>query len=233
MLSPLDYFFWVVGFILEIYIVVSSVFRREFFRYFPFNSYMLGAALVTAGAYSCIKRFGFTSTNYVYYYYYTESLLSILMLTVIIQLYLEAFKEMRVRRYVKGSAVAVVVATGLLSFAIVHQNRSQLTTRFVVALGQNLHFVGVVFTYVLWGAIVKLRETRARLVQLVLALGVCYSGTALAYALRNLFPALEMHVWRWLPPLFGVLLPLSWAYTFTKVPEDARVVTSPVMAGEQ
>ena len=33
------------------------------------------------------------------------------------------------------------------------------------------YFVGVVLTYLLWGAILKLRETRTRLIQLVLALG--------------------------------------------------------------
>jgi hypothetical protein len=228
-----DYFFWVVGFLFEIYIVVFSIFRREFFRYFPVNFYMMCAALVETGAYACIRRFGFASTHYAYYYYYTDSLLTIVMLTVIIQLYLEVFKEMRVSRYVKGAALIVIVAAGLVSYALVHQNMSQLTSRFVLSLTRNLNFVGVVFTYILWGAIVKLRETRARLVQLILALGVFYSGTAVTYALRNLFPATEMRVLRWVPPLLGAWLPLAWAYTFTRVPEDARVITSPVMAGER
>ena len=38
---------------------------------------------------------------------------------------------------------------------VIHENRSHLTTRFVVELGQNLHFVGMVLTYLLWGAILK------------------------------------------------------------------------------
>lgn len=226
MLGPFDYAMWLAGFLIEAYVVVRSVYRRDFFQYFPLNFYMLCAALVTVGAYCSIRRYGFSSTNYAYYYYYTESLLTILLFTVIIRLYREVFTEMQVSRYIKRAAVVLLVATALFSYAIVHQNRSHLTSRFVVELGQNLYFVGVVLTYLLWGAIVKLRETRARLVQLVLALGVYYSATAGTYALRNLFPGLEAHVLRWLPPVFGAWLPFAWAYTFTKVPEDARLATA-------
>lgn len=234
MLGPIDYCFWIAGFLLALYVVVWSVYRREFFRYFTLNLYMLCTALVTVGQYVCIQKFGLISINYFYFYHYTDSLLTILMLTVIIQLYLEVFREMPVSRYIKGAALFVIVATGLVSYAVVDQNKSRLVTKFVLELSQNLNFVGVVFTYVLWVAIVKLRETRARLVQLVLALGIYYSGTAVTYALGNLFPAfLKTYAWRWLPPLFGTWLPLAWAYTFTRVSEDARVTTSTVLAGEQ
>ena len=87
----------------------------------------------------------------------------------------------------------------------------------------------MVLTYLLWGAVLTLRETRARLIQLVLALGVYFSATAGIYALRNLFPGLQPNLLRWLPPLMGVWLPLAWAYTFTKVPEDARLTPARLM----
>ena len=86
--------------------------------------------------------------------------------------------------------------------------------------------VGVVLTYLLWGAVLKLRETRTRLIQLILALGVYFSATAGTYALRNLFPGLQESFLRWVPPLIGTWLPLAWAYTFSKVPEDARLMTA-------
>lgn len=226
MLGPIDYAIWIASFLLEVYVVVRSLLRKDFLRYLPLNFYLLCTALVTAGAYSCIRTFGFTSTNFVYYYYYTESLLTILMFTVIIKLYQEVFTEMQVSRYIKRGAVVLLAATALFSYGVVRQNMSHLTSRFVVELGQNLYFVGVVLTYLLWGAIVKLRETRARLVQLVLALGVYYSATAGTYALRNLFPGLQVHVLHWVPPLMGTWLPLAWAYTFTKVPEEARLATA-------
>jgi len=231
MLGPADYLFWVSGFLLEVCVPLCSIYRKTFLRYFPVNFYMLCAALVTAGQYYCIRNFGFTSASYMYFYYYTDSLLTILMFAVIIYLYRRVFSEMGVSRYIKGAALVLLVATGLFSYAVVHQNRSHLTSRFVVELGQNLYFVGVVLTYLLWGAIVKLRETRARLVQLVLALGVYYSAMAGAYALRNLFPGLEAHVLRWMPPLMACWLPLAWAYTFTRVPEEARLATARLAVG--
>jgi hypothetical protein len=79
----------------------------------------------------------------------------------------------------------------------------------------------------------KLRETRTRLIQLVLALGIYFSATAGTYALRNLFPALQPSLLKWVPPLFGMWLPLAWAYTFTRIPEDARLATARLMEKHQ
>ena len=234
-LTLFDYVFWIGGFILEIFIVLSSLLRGDFRRYVFLNFYMLFAAFVALGSYICIHKFGFASPQYFYYYYYTEGSLYVLMYLVIIQFYQQVFQEMKVGRYIRQGAALFLVLTALFSFMVVHRNRNHLTTPFVVELEQNLNFVGVVLTYVLWGAIVKLRETRTRLVQLVLALGIYYSGTAVSCAVDNLFRSndLKAHVLRWLPPLFGTWLPLAWAYTFTRVPEDARTIVSPVLAGER
>jgi len=225
MLGPFDCALWIAGFLLEAFVVVSSFFRRDFKRYIFINLYMLCVAFLTVGGYICLQKFGFASPQYFYYYYYTNGLVYVFMYLVIIQFYLQVFVEMKVSRYITGGALLLLGLTALFSFLVVHQNREHLTTRFVGELEQNLNFVGVVLTYLLWGAIVKLRETRARLVQLVLALGIYYSATAGTYALHNLFPSpgLEAHVLRWLPPLFGTWLPFAWAYTFTKVPEESRL----------
>jgi hypothetical protein len=145
------------------------------------------------------------------------------------ELYQHVFREMNVSRYIRGAAALLLIATAFFSYAVVRQNKDHLTSHFVVELGQNLYFVGVVLTYLLWGAILKLRETRTRLIQLVLALGVYFSATAGTYALRNLFPGLQEAVLRWVPPLIGTWLPLAWAYTFSKIPEDARLATARLM----
>jgi hypothetical protein len=79
----------------------------------------------------------------------------------------------------------------------------------------------------------KLRETRVRLIQLVLALGIYFSADAMTYALRNLFPSLEPLVLRWIPPIMGVWLPLAWAYTMAKVSEDSRLTPARLMVKAQ
>jgi len=48
----------------------------------------------------------------------------------------------------------------------------------VVELSQNLYFIGVLLTYLLWGAMMKMRENRTRLMQLVLTMGVYFSAFA-------------------------------------------------------
>lgn len=219
-----------VGVLLELYVVVCLLSRRSFLCELSVNVYMLAAALVTCGLVICTYRFGITSPLYGYYYYYTDSLLTVLMFWVVIHFYQEVFKEMRVSRYVRQGALILLLATAFFSYLVIHQNRNNLTSRFVVELGQNLYFVGLVLTYLLWGAVLKLRETRTRLVQLVLALGVYFSASAGSYAIGNLFPGLYMPVLRYLLPILGVWLPAAWAYTFTTVPDEARLAAGSLLA---
>src|SRR5580698_2455462 len=224
MLSRIDYAIWIVGFLVEVSAVVCFLVRRNFLRYIFLSLYLLAASLVTVGQYLCIKKFGWSSVEYWYYYYYSESLLTILLFFVIIQFYDLVFQELNASRYVRRGAIALVGATALFSYLVIRANQDHLMSRFVVELGQNLYFVGVVLTYLLWGAILKLRETRARLIQLVLALGIYFSATAGAYALRNLFPTLEASVLHVIFPILGVWLPAAWAYTFLRVSDDTRLI---------
>jgi len=78
----------------------------------------------------------------------------------------------------------------------------------------------------------KLRENRTRLKQLVLSMGVYVSLFAGSYALNNLYPHHD-GFWRYYFPLIAIWLPLSWAYTFMKVPEDGRISTARVLAPNQ
>ncbi len=219
-----------LGVIAEVYVVVCLLYRRNFLRELAISSYMVAAALVTGGLVICIMRFGVASLTYKYYYYYSDSLLTVLMFWVIIRFYREVFQEMHASRYVQIGAVLLLLATAFFSFLVVTQNRDHLTSRFVVELGQNLYFVGLVLTYLLWGAILKVRESRMRLIQLVLALGVYFSSSAATYAIRHLFPDLYMPFLRYVLPAVGTWLPLAWAYTFTKVPGDARLAAGALLA---
>ena len=132
---------------------------------------------------------------------------------------------MQAERYVQFGALFLLSATAIFSFAVVQQSSGRLISHFVVEISQNLYFVGLVLTYILWGAILKLRETRARLIQIVLSLGIYFSLYAGNYALRNLYPSLG-YVFQSLNPLIGCFLPFAWAYAFWRTPEEARLVPS-------
>ncbi|HTU33829.1 MAG TPA: hypothetical protein VMF66_08515 [Candidatus Acidoferrum sp.] len=221
---------WMLSTAAELYVVVCAVCGKKFLRDLPINVYMLAVAGVTVGGFACMRRFGFSSNAYAYYYYYTDSLVTILLFWVIIHFYQEVFREMHVSRYVSRAAVLLLLATAFFSFLVVHQAQDRLTSRFVHEIGRNLYFVGLVLTYLLWGTLLKLRETRMRLVQMVLALGVYFSATAGSYAIGNLFPSLYMPFLRYILPILGTWLPLAWAYTFTKVPDDARLAAGSLLA---
>jgi hypothetical protein len=59
-------------------------------------------------------------------------------------------------------------------------------------------------------------------------MGVYVSLSAGSYALDNLYPNHEF--WRYYFPITSMWLPLSWAYTFLKVPDGARIATARVLA---
>src|SRR5262249_41187967 len=149
----------------------------------------------------------------------------LLLYFALASLYAHVFGELGAERFVRLGATLLLLGTALFSYGIVHQSESKLVTCFVVELSQNLYFVGLVLTYLLWAAILKLRETRTRLIQLVLSLGVYFSLFAAAYAIRNLSGGPNAFV-NVLIQLFGFFLPVAWAYAFWKLPEDARLAPS-------
>ena len=209
-------------------VVVCAVRSHCFGRYFTVNSYMLAALILSLGRVFVFARYGYTSPQYFYFYYFSDVLLTICLYFALMGLYAHVFQEMGVHRYLRVGAILLLGLTAGLSYEMVLSSRDKLLTRFVVELSQNLYFVGVVLTYLLWGAIMKLRETRTRLIQLVLALGVYFSAYAASYALRNLYP--ELAIWRYVAHLMSLGLPLAWAYTFLRVPEEARLATARVAA---
>jgi len=225
MLSPADWTVWVLATLLEAAVVVCSLHRGTFRRYFFLNLYMLLSVLISVGRYQVLMSHDLYSKEYRYFYFYSDALLTITLFFALISLYSRVFQELRVERYVRLGAVLVLGGTAWFSYAVVNQSSSRMLTHFAFELSQNLYFVGLVLTYVLWRAILKMRETRALLVQFVLSLGVYFSAFAASYAIFNLNPRLFSYMHNLLP-VMGCLLPLAWSYAFWRVPEDARLMPS-------
>ena len=205
--------------------VVCAISKGSFRRYLALNVYMLAASFVNIVRFKVLFTYGFKSSEYGYLYYYSDLLLTIGLFFALMSLYVQVFEEMHAEQYLRLGALLLLLGTAAFSFAIVVQSSKLILGRFVVEASQNLYFVGLVLTYVLWGAILKLRETRTRLIQLVLALGLYFSVFAVSYALRNLYPSLH-NVWPYLTPISGCILPMAWAYAFWKLPEEARLAPS-------
>ena len=228
MLGPVDYALWFLTALVEASAVVCAIHARCVSRYFALNLYLLTRFVVTAGRYLVLSRYGFASVEYWYFYYYSDALDTICLYFALMGLYCHVFEEMGVHRYLRVGSLLLMGATAWFSYQIVQSSSQRLLTRFVVELSQNLYFVGLVLTYLLWIAVVKLRQTRAQLVQLVLAVGIHFSAFAANYALRNLYS--EFPFWRYVPQVLALWLPLAWSYTLLRIPEEARVATAPVAA---
>lgn len=214
---------WCAGFVFEVAVLVCAISNRVFRRYLPLNLYMAASAISDLLRFQILSHYGFTSKEYFYFYYYSDALLTIALYFALISLFVHVFRELKAEKYVIFGACFLLAATALFSYLVIEQSKARLGSQFVVELSQNLYFVGLVLTYVLWGAILKLRETRAQLIQLVLSLGVYFSLFAANYAIRNLYPA-AISLSIALLQFLGCFLPLAWAYAFYRVPREARLV---------
>jgi len=223
--GPFTCFIWLVGILCDAAVLVCALKKGAFRRYLVLNLYMAGLMIVELGRYKILSQYGQGSTQYAYFYYYSDALLTICLYFALCTLYSHVFSEMKAERYVKMGALLLLVGTAAFSGAVVLQSSAKILTHFVFELSQNLYFVGVVLTYVLWAAILKLRETRTRLIQLVLSLGIYFSLLAANYAVRNLYPQFGSVVAP-LAPIVGTFLPLAWAYAFWRLPEEARLAPS-------
>ena len=225
MLGPFEYTVWLLCTLLEVSVVVCAFLTHSFRRYLLLNVYMGTAVVISLARFQVLNRYGFSSNEYIFFYYYSDALLTIGLYFALMNLYSRVLEEMRVDRYVRIGALLLLGGTALFSYAVVQGASARLLTRFVVELGQNLYFVGLVLTYLLWGAILKLRDTRTRLIQIVLSLGIYFSAFAANYALRNLYPPLH-EILTYLLQFMELLLPLAWLYAFWRLPEEARLAPS-------
>jgi hypothetical protein len=190
---------------------------------------MLVTLVIDVARFAILMNYGFASLNYRYFYYYSDLLLTICLFCALTGLYSQVFKEIGAEKMVRIGAVVVLVLTALVCFATVRHAQHRLATRFAGELSQDLHFVGAVLTYLLWSAIKKMQETRTRLIQFTLALGVYFSAFAGSFALFVLYPSSPYSGFA--TYAMGLWLPLAWCYTFLKVPESARLQTARVTAG--
>jgi hypothetical protein len=228
MLSPVDYAIWFAIFLVEVFCVACLLKKKALSQHFTIVLYLCASIAVSVGRYAVIATAGFTSNSYFYFYYYSDALLTICLYFVLMSFYSHVFSDMSVSTMVRSGAMLLLAGTALISYVMVASSSDRLVTRFAFTLSQNLYFVGVVLTYVLWGAMMKLRENRTRLMQLVLAMGIYFSAFAGSYALRVMYP--DLALWRYFIHIMAIWLPVSWAYSFIKVPEDTRMDTARVLA---
>lgn len=231
MLGPVDYMVWLVVTVADLFCLLCVLRKKSISKHFTIVLFLSSSVLISVSRYFILLSSGLKSISYYYFYYYSDAVLTICLFFVLMDFYGQVFADMGVGKMLRAAAMLLLGGTSLISYHMVASSSDRLLTKFAYELSQNLYFVGVVLTYVLWGAMMKTRENRTHLMQLVLSMGVFFSVFAASYALRNMYP--DHAVWRYFIHFTGVWLPASWAYTFVNVPEDARMATARVLAPNQ
>jgi len=130
---------------------------------------------------------------------------------------------MHAEQYVKLGAVLLLCGTALFSYAVVYQSQAKLVTHFVVELSQNLYFVGLVLTYVLWGAVLKAARRRVRgSIQFGLVFGSLFQSIRSQLRAQESVSSMNS-VSNSCLRYSLVFLPAAWTYAFLRIPEDARL----------
>ncbi len=197
--------------------------RGDFFRYFLLNTYLLTCVLFTGGCLYFISSHGYDSDAYLYFYYPVDAVVTIVAYLAIASLFDHLFRKSVFRSYVRLTLFFFFLLVVGVSALFISRNVEQLYSRFVIEFEQNMYFVGVLLTFLLWMSMSYLRVENRRLVLLVSAMGVYFAAHAATYALWFLFPVLA--------PLIAVVPPLAynfmvglWLYTFLCVPEEEVAV---------
>lgn len=226
--GPISLFIWFLGTALELLFVVCSLRRKSFLKYLFLNLYLLFSTTGSVARFAVLAHFGQDSKQYMYCYFYSDLILTLALFIALTSLYVRVFSELKVKQYLYSVAMVVLLGTAIFSYAVVDRSSDRLSTDLAYELSQNLYFVGLILTYILWGAVLKLRETRTRVVQFVLSLGIYFSAYAASYALVNMSGAVG--VAKYVNPALGCLLPLSWTLTMVRNTEESRLATAQLLA---
>lgn len=205
--------------------VVVCLCQKSFRRYLFLNLYLLFSIAFTLGCLYFIRTAGYESRIYFYFYYTGDALFNILGYLLIASFFDHMFRQSVFRPYVRPTLAIFFVLVVAVSALFVLHNYSQLYGRFVIELQQNMFFVGVLLTFLLWISMSYLQAESRRFVLLISGLGIYFSAHAANYAMRFLFRGADMTtILTKVPPLAYTFMVLLWLYTFWRVPEGEPMV---------
>jgi hypothetical protein len=221
MLGPFDFAVWLIGFLAEVFVVAWAVRDRTLLRHPTLLLYVLALASDELLSFTILRRYGFSSNEYLYYYYYSDAILTLLMFVAIAGLCSHIFREQGRSDRVRALTMVILGLIVLYAGAVTAVKHQLLATRFAVEFSGSLYFAGMILTYGVWILLLKRRDPRLRLVLVVSAFGIYFGGQTVIYALRSIYPTLE--VLHYLPAVMGAWLPVSLAYSVSRVSEEARI----------
>ena len=209
--------------ILSLGTVGVCLYQRCLLRYSLLILYLLANVAFTGGGYYVITHFGYESRQYFFFYYTGDALVNITGFILIGSFFDRLLRESVFHKYVRPTLMIAFLLIVGVSSRFLAGNMDRFASRFVYEFQQNMYFVGVLLTFLLWISMNYLQAETRRFVLLVSGLGIYWSAHAANYALQFLVPALGPILTK-IPPLAYNLMALLWLYTFWRVPEDEVAV---------
>jgi hypothetical protein len=234
MLSAVDYVVWIFSAVNSLLAIGITIRNREATRYLTLNIFLVFSVAISAGQWFVIRAYGLASLEYYYFYYYSDSLSAVLLYFVLMGFYRDVYEEAQTSRRMRLMTIILLAATAWVSFTIVQSNKDRLTTHFVMELGRDLNFLGLLLTYALWWAYMRAPRHSRRLLQAISALGIYFSVFAIYFALRMFTPYSRIN--RLVPPVLACWLPMAWAYAFFRSSGKAQqlgAVAEPAASSKQ
>lgn len=197
--------------------------QRCFRRYLFVNLYLLSSVWFTLGSLYLIRTQGYNSLSYFYFYYTGDAIQNIIGYLLIAAFFDQMFRRSMFHSYVRPTLAIFFLLVVGISALFVWRNYSTLYSSFLIELQQNMFFVGVLLTFLLWLSMNYLHAESRRFVLLVSGLGIYFSAHAVNYALQFLSSGLK-NALTMVPPLAYTLMVALWLYTFWRVPEGEAAV---------
>jgi hypothetical protein len=202
--------------------VVVCLRQRVFVRHLFVNLYLISSLAFTLGSLYVIRTEGYSSQVYFYFYYTADAIQNVIGYLLIGGFFAYLFRESVFRPYVGPTLglffLGVAGISGL--FVSKHVGQPYFYSRFANEFQQNMFFVGVLLTFLLWISMTYLRSESRRFVLLLSGLGIYFSAHAVNYALQFLLKSdAATAALTKVPPIAYTVMVSLWLYTFLRVPE--------------
>ncbi|MFQ5662859.1 MAG: hypothetical protein ACE5HL_03405 [Terriglobia bacterium] len=223
MIGTYDLAIAAVSVLLSLAAVAVCVRSKYFLAYFWLNLYLVSNIAFMVGSLYTIWSYGYTSPQYFYFYFTGDAIMSVLSYLLIGSFFIYLFRHSVFRKYIQLTLVFFFVGVVIVSGSFISGSVDRLYSRWVIEFEQNMYFVGVLLTFLLWMTMSYLGAETRRFVLLVSGMGIFFTAHAANYALRFLVPGLADVLAR-VPPLAYTFMVLLWLYTFLRVPEGEPAV---------
>ncbi len=221
MVSAYDLIVAGLSVLLSLGTVVVCLHRRIFLKYPLLNLYLAASVVFTVGCYYLYRTEGYSSLSYLYFYYTADGIQNLIGYLLIGSFFYRMLRDSVFQKYVLPTlAIFFFGVVGVSELLIARSMERFSVVRFLPEFQQNMFFVGVLLTFLLWISMTYVHAESRRFILLVSGLGIYFSAHAVSYAFQTLFlsPAVAAALTK-VPPIAYTVMVSLWLYTFLRVPE--------------